>query len=127
MATLKDLVIKKTQALGVDIYALSIKDFVVLVQQHEPAMKALFEGKKFESVIVAFPDFVASVIAAGTRSDKGIAEQLPFGTQVELLSAIWQASQVDVDTLGKVIAGVMSGVMKLSTNLESGKMGLSRQ
>lgn len=121
MTTLKDLVIKKTQVLGVDVYALSIKDFVSLVQQHEDAMKALFEGKSFESVIASFPDFVASIIALGTRSDKTTAEQLAFGIQIELLAGIWQVSQVDVDTLGKVIAGIMSGVMKLSSNLETGK------
>lgn len=118
MAKLEDLILKKDDFKGVSISALTLEDLASLISKHKEAFQQLFEGKTaIPAIAQKFPKFIHSVIACATKEDEKIASQLPAGVQLEILNKIWQLSELDSDTLGNVVAGMLMGMQKIASKL----------
>lgn len=129
---LKDLVPQPiTIPVGVQsltLHPLTLTDLANISRKHLPELTLLMEGGAVASDMVALleksPQFVAMLIAYASKEPDDIesAGNLAFATQLAALRAIWEASMVDEESLGKLLIAVVAGIGRLNTLLkESGE------
>lgn len=112
------------------VHPLTMKDVIILLQRYSIEMSALMDGKvDLAKLIAEAPAFVASVITMAAHEDEDIelVARLPFSVQLIALQAIWDASAVDGEMLGKLVLRLAEGMQKLNAQLGLQNAGLVQQ
>lgn len=106
---------------SVTVYPLTIHDLVLLLSHHELDMNSLMEGQlDIPKLLAKAPVLAASLIAYAAREPGEIetVAKLPFAVQLLALEAIWDASALDGDMLGKLVLRLAEGVRGLNSQLK---------
>ena len=123
MAKLVDLIVPSKELYGIKVKALTLSDLAQLISGNREALLTLFSGANFMDVAMQFPKMVSDLIALSTGDSTENASQLPIGIQLELIQEIWTVSQIDVELLGKIVAGILTGLQKTTKNLPLSTVG----
>ena len=123
MAKLVDLIVPSKELYGIKVKALTLSDLAQLISGNREALLTLFSGANFMDVAMQFPKMVSDLIALSTGDSTEDAGQLPIGIQLELIQEIWTVSQIDVELLGKIVAGILTGLQKTTKNLPLSTVG----
>ena len=123
MAKLVDLIVPSKELYGIKVKALTLSDLAQLISGNREALLTLFSGANFMDVAMQFPKMVSDLIALSTCDSAENAGQLPIGIQLELIQEIWAVSQIDVELLGKIVAGILTGLQKTTKNLPLSTVG----
>lgn len=114
--SLKELLGKMEKTIVFDgieikIRPLSLKDIGELLENNSEELKSLFNASKgFKDMLTEMPGLVYKVIQMAIGEDIKDIARLPIGTQLQLLEAVVDASQISSDAMGKLIGRLIKGV-----------------
>lgn len=121
---LKDIIIRPVVVMvgetPVEVKGLTLADIEAMVTAHHAELASLFEGTtSLSDLAVKSPDFLALLIAHGAGEPDMVAtvKGLPLGKQIELVTAVWEQTALDIDSLGKFLGVVMSVIKKVGSGL----------
>lgn len=109
----------------VRVFPLVLEDIGLLLRDYSKELDGLLSGTmEVQDIVQSAPTLVAAIIAHGTRNPEEIdlARRLPFGTQVRLASEIWRLTAVDPAELGKVLSGMLEGLLAAARNIDLKQM-----
>lgn len=99
-------------------HGLSLKAITELCSTNKEELNEVFSGKKnWMELISKAPDLVAKVIAHGAGEPEDadhIRDKWSAGMQLIALEAVWGATNVNPEILGKIIQGLVSGLEQVA-------------
>jgi len=99
----------------VTLHALDMEGIIVLMQEDLAAFRAIYEMEKLtlSQLIKMAPTLCHKMIAHGCGEPKEFekASKIPLGDQLVLIEGIWELTNLDMDTLGKVM-GYLADMME---------------
>lgn len=122
---LADLVPEKRKILFNDgefeVRGLTVSDLGKLIKDFRKEMAEWFMQDEIdiEKIVTESPDLVAYVIAlaAGEPDQRSKVELLPVGIQAQALEDIWDMTNLEASTVGKIAAGLATWAAELTSKL----------
>jgi len=101
------------------VQGLTLADLTDLLQSHQEAITALFNGERtLGTVLEESPQLAASMVAraAGEPDAADTVARLPVGVQLTALEHVWDLTVPDEEALGKVVSRVANVVEQVQSN-----------
>lgn len=106
----------------VTVNPLTLSDIAKLSGKYYPELTEVLAGsmENLPSLVTKAPIFVATLIAYATGEPEEFetAAKLPAATQLLILQAIWNASMVEEEAVGKLLISLSKAVSALNKTLK---------